>query len=78
MARFVSDVKRGQHWRDRNGHYRVMAVAEGYAMIRRKGCAPFVRSAKEIERNDTRLAVASTTPPEAPGHGECSPARRRD
>lgn len=29
---------------------RVMAVAEGYAMVRRKGCMPYVASTKEIEQ----------------------------
>lgn len=44
-----------------------MVVAEGYAMLRRKGCAPFLRRVKEIETNDTLLAIPSPTPP-APGH----------
>lgn len=29
---------------------RVMAVAEGYAMVRRKGCMPFVATFRELEQ----------------------------
>ena len=61
------DVKRGQHRRDTHGTYRVMVVAEGYAMVRRKGCAPFLRRVKEIEANDPLLAISSPTPPD-PDH----------
>ena len=29
---------------------RVMGICEGYAMLRFKGCAPFIRSVKELEK----------------------------
>ena len=29
---------------------RIMVIAEGYAMIRCKGCAPFVESVKNLEK----------------------------
>lgn len=31
---------------------RVMAIAEGYAMVRRRGAMPYVASVKELEFND--------------------------
>lgn len=34
-------------WWDRPGVVRLMAKAEGYAMVRRKGCSPFVIAAYE-------------------------------
>ena len=30
------------------GEYRIMAIAEGYVMLRKKGCVPFVESKKDI------------------------------
>lgn len=30
---------------------RILAIAEGYAMVRRKGCIPFVASVKELTPN---------------------------
>lgn len=30
---------------------RIVAEAEGYAMVRRNGCAPFVVSSKHLERS---------------------------
>ena len=30
---------------------RIMAIVDGYAMIRRKGCIPFVCSVKELKEN---------------------------
>lgn len=41
-------VRPNQEWTDANGHYRVMAVAEKYAMCRRKGAVPFIRHVNEI------------------------------
>lgn len=38
-----------QQWYRKSGHrYRVMCEAEGYVMIRAKGCAPFVISKKNL------------------------------
>lgn len=34
----------GQVWKDEMGEVRIMAVAEGYVMARRKGCAPFLEN----------------------------------
>ena len=31
----------------------VMAIADGYAMVRRKGCAPYVCQAKEIKEKNS-------------------------
>jgi hypothetical protein len=44
----TDDVKVGSYWFHRHGEVRVMAIAEGYAMVRRRGCAPFVVSCKEL------------------------------
>lgn len=39
---------------------RVMARAEGYAMVRRKGCAPFVVSEKELVNPGAPLLPTTT------------------
>ena len=36
-------------WVARPEEVRIMAEAEGYAMVRRKGCVPFVVQLKELE-----------------------------
>lgn len=41
-------IKRGFKFADAFGEFRVMAVADGYAMIRRPGCQPTVKSVREI------------------------------
>lgn len=41
-------VKRGDRTIDEHGEIRVMAVADGYVMVRRPGCLPFVLSVKEF------------------------------
>lgn len=46
----MADVKRGQWWRDEIDQFRVIVVAEGYAMCRRKGCGPFLRHVKEFSK----------------------------
>lgn len=33
-----------------NSEAKVIAIAEGYAMVRRKGCLPFVLSIKELNK----------------------------
>lgn len=46
-------VKAKQRWRHR-GHgseVRVMAVVEGYVMVRHKGCVPFLVHWKDFELN---------------------------
>lgn len=49
-ARMFVDAKDGKFVsRIAQEAVRVMARAEGYAMVRRKGCAPFVVSEKELE-----------------------------
>ena len=40
------------HWREA-GEVRVMARAEGYAMVRRKGCMPFAVSEKDLYDKET-------------------------
>lgn len=42
------DPIRGDHYMDEHGIYFVMAVADGYAMCRRKGCFPFIKKVKEV------------------------------
>jgi len=42
------DVQISRHDHGRTG--RIMALAEGYAMVRYKGCAPFIASVKELTR----------------------------
>lgn len=44
----MSEPVRGQHWQDEVGAVRVMAVVEGYAVARRKGCGPFLMSSREF------------------------------
>lgn len=49
----ADDVKPGQRWQvaqvdTPRGQFRVMAVAEGYAMCRFKGCVPHVRRVIEM------------------------------
>lgn len=41
-------VKAGDRFSDEHGNMRVMAVAQGYAMCRRTGCTPFVRTVAEV------------------------------
>jgi hypothetical protein len=44
------EIKRGMIFIHRlGGEYKIMAVADGYAMARRKGCIPFCISIKEIQ-----------------------------
>lgn len=42
--------------KDRHGIIRSMAAAEGYVMVRRPGCMPFVLSGKEWARMRTPAA----------------------
>lgn len=43
-------IRAGYTWEGEYGPIVVMAVADGYAMCRRPGCIPFIRTVKEIER----------------------------
>lgn len=45
-------VRAGQRWQDEFGHARVLAVAEGYAMLRRWRSNPFVASTDQMLRGD--------------------------
>jgi hypothetical protein len=38
----TADIRPGDLWQDSIGVVRVMAVAEGYVMYRRRGCMPLV------------------------------------
>lgn len=41
----------GQIWQDEyGGIFRVMAVADGYVMMRRPRCCPFIRGVTEFKR----------------------------
>lgn len=44
-------VLAGQKWHDVHGTARVMAVAEGFAMMRRKNCVPFTITVKALDEN---------------------------
>jgi hypothetical protein len=44
---WIGDIQRGFKFYD-SGEIRVMAVADGYAMCRRPGAAPFIRSLGDI------------------------------
>jgi hypothetical protein len=44
-------VLAGQTWHDIHGTARVMAVAEGYAMMRRNNCMPFAIPVKALDEN---------------------------
>lgn len=46
--RVGDDVQVSFHDHGRTG--RVMALAEGYAMVRYKGCSPFIAAVKELTR----------------------------
>jgi hypothetical protein len=44
MSRIATpEPAKGSRWNDERGEVRVMAVVEGYVVLRRKGCAPFLR-----------------------------------
>ncbi len=38
-------------WVDQHGPVRIMAIADGYAMVRRPGCMPFVEPIREFGRS---------------------------
>ena len=43
--------KKPEEWRvERSFPSRVVAAAEGYVMVKRKGCAPYVMTKKEWEK----------------------------
>lgn len=42
-------MKAGDKYTDHYGEFRVMAIAEGWVMVRRKGAVPFVLYAKDIK-----------------------------
>lgn len=44
----VEDVKQGLRYYDRFGEWRVMTIAEGYYLARRKGCGPAVFAVKDL------------------------------
>ena len=54
------DIKVGFRYFDQWGEFRVMAVAEGYYMCRRKGCCPAIFSVKDLvdALNGNRLCVS--------------------
>ena len=35
-------------WQDDHGQVRVMGIVEGYVVVRRKGCAPFLQSVRDF------------------------------
>jgi len=46
-------IEKGQEWYDKKDPtfiVRVMAVADGWLMLRRPGCMPFVKDAKTFEQ----------------------------
>ncbi|MFC6743370.1 hypothetical protein [Methylobacterium tardum] len=56
----MSEPVRSQHWQDADGPVRVMAVAEGYVVARRKGAAPFLMSVREFKGAFTLAAPQSS------------------
>ncbi len=46
VPREVAAIKPGDKFRDMYGVVRVMAIADGYVMFRRRGCMPAVEMAK--------------------------------
>ena len=51
ICNLTTPVLRGGGWVDEVSkvEVRVMVIAEGYAMVRRKGAMPFVCSVKDLE-----------------------------
>jgi hypothetical protein len=47
----IVQIRRGA-WFSESGCFeaKVMAIADGYAMLRRKGCSPFVESITDLEK----------------------------
>lgn len=45
---FENAIFVGAKIKTNGGEYRIMAIAEGYVMIRKKGCMPFVESKKDM------------------------------
>jgi hypothetical protein len=45
-------VEAGQLWRDQCGQVRVLAVAEGYAMLKRRRHNPFLAAVVQMQRGD--------------------------
>jgi hypothetical protein len=55
IHKFVSpDKYDGKNWTYKTDprEVEVLAVADGYAMVRRKGCAPYICQAKEIKEKN--------------------------
>ncbi len=60
------EIRPGQRWQDEEkGVVTVMAVADGYAMCRRRRRNPFIASVAQMERGDYgwRLIEEEATPP---------------
>lgn len=60
---FENAIFVGAKIKTNGGEYRIMAIAEGYVMLRRKGCAPFIESKKDIinwleEQTQPKLTVS--------------------
>lgn len=49
-SQFRRMVQKGTTWKDEHGAFRVIVVAEGYAMCRRKYCGPFLRHVGEFAK----------------------------
>jgi len=47
-----NEVLPGQRWRDEMGEVRVLAVGEGYAMLKRRRRNPFVASVAQMLRGE--------------------------
>lgn len=52
MSDHPATVAPGQRWCDEYGQVRVLAVAEGYAMLRRRRSNPFIASTAQMERGE--------------------------
>lgn len=57
----VAVVKAGEFIADEQGRARVMAVAEGYAMCRRRNCLPFVVRVSELTSGKWHVVTRGRT-----------------
>lgn len=51
-------VAAGQRWTHRGYGVRIVGVAEGYVVYRRKGCGPSLMYFKDFEKAGAMIAVA--------------------
>lgn len=57
-------IKAGQIWHDNVGNARVLAVAEGYVMLRRRRSNPFIQSAQRMREGKDGWQLSEEAPRE--------------